>query len=141
MSARPTPWPTSSRKPGLPARCCSTGAGRGAAFRRAVRAIECYAAGESVPSSAYAPRAHHRRQGPVAPPGPPGFARRRTMMIETINRTCDAVLGVFERVSQIARDYGIDPAIEDATSAPIMRSASPRHPLAVPCPAPTGRSR
>lgn len=39
------------------------------------------------------------------------FALRRQTFIDVINRNCDVVLGVSERVSQIACKYGIDPAI------------------------------
>lgn len=37
------------------------------------------------------------------------FAQRRRRMIDLINTHCDLVLGVSERVSQIARDYGLHP--------------------------------
>lgn len=39
------------------------------------------------------------------------FALRRRTFIDAINRNCDVVLGVSERVSQIACKYGIDPGI------------------------------
>lgn len=39
------------------------------------------------------------------------FALRRQTFIDMINKNCDVVLGVSERVSQIACKYGIDPAI------------------------------
>jgi glycosyltransferase involved in cell wall biosynthesis len=39
------------------------------------------------------------------------FATRRAGIVELINRHCDLVLGVSDRVSQIARDYGIRPEI------------------------------
>ncbi len=39
------------------------------------------------------------------------FRERRKRMLELINRNCDHVLGVSERVSKIAEDYGVDPAL------------------------------
>jgi len=39
------------------------------------------------------------------------FAARRAGMVELINRHCDLVLGVSDRVSEIARAYGIRPEI------------------------------
>lgn len=44
-------------------------------------------------------------------PADTSFAHRRRRMIELINSHCDLVLGVSQRVSQIARDYGLRPEL------------------------------
>ena len=48
---------------------------------------------------------------PISPYLASDFAERRTRMLDLINRNCDLVLGVSERVSDIARDYGIKPEL------------------------------
>ncbi|MBY6140987.1 glycosyltransferase [Leisingera daeponensis] len=91
--------------------------GFGTAVRVASRLVRAHgklrrqASGQAAAAARTAVRLSPEAEFPINPSPAADFAVRRERFLELINRNCDHVLGVSERVSEIAREYGVNPEL------------------------------